>query len=138
MVAALMVLSLVTGAVIGQVLPRIGDDGPESQQIEIQFTDPNITATGALRYLPEEQVFVLEVTGMPEPPAGFVYQAWLIDGNAPIPVGVMNTESGELASAGNRDQFQTFAITVEAGPLGSAAPTSEPILVAALHETDSQ
>jgi anti-sigma-K factor RskA len=136
-IAALMILSLMTGAVIGQLLPQVGDDEPEAQQIEIQFTDPGITATGSLQYLPEEQVFVLELTGMPAPPEGYVYQAWLIDGNAPIPVGVMNTESGEFASAGDRDQFQTFAITVEQGPLGNPAPTSEPVLVAALHETDS-
>jgi anti-sigma-K factor RskA len=118
MVAALMALSLLTGGVLGWALT---------------FTDPSITATGELRYLPEEKVFVLEMTGMPEPPDGYVYQAWLIDEDTPVPVGVMDTDSGEFASSGDRDAYQTFAITVEAGPLGNAAPTSDPILVASLH-----
>jgi hypothetical protein len=133
MIAALLVVSLLAGAVLGQALPRFGDDQPEPDRIAIQFTDPSITATGELRYFPDEQVFVLEVTGMPEPPEGYVYQAWLIDESAPIPVGVMNPDSGEFASAGDRDAFQTFAITVEPGPLGNAEPTSDPILVAPLH-----
>ncbi len=134
MVAALMVLSLIGGTLLGQVLPRLDGDDVQGQQIAIEFTDPNITATGELRYLPEEQVFVLNVTGMPEPPAGHVYQAWLIDAGGPIPVGVMNPQLGEFASAGDRSQFQTFAITVEPGPLGNDAPTTEPILVAQLDD----
>jgi hypothetical protein len=134
MVAALMVLSLIGGTLLGQVLPRLGEDDVQGQQIAIQFTDPSITATGELRYLPEEQVFVLNVTGMPEPPQGQVYQAWLIDDSGPIPVGVMNPQLGEFASAGDRAQFQTFAITVEPGPLGNDAPTTEPILVAQLDD----
>ena len=135
MVAALMVLSLIGGTLLAQVLPRIGEDEVQGQQIAIQFTDPNITATGELRYLPDEQVFVLNVSGMPEPPAGHVYQAWLIDDAGPIPVGVMNPDQGEFASAADRSQFQTFAITVEAGPLGNDAPTTEPILIAQLDDT---
>ncbi|HVL25342.1 MAG TPA: anti-sigma factor, partial [Thermomicrobiales bacterium] len=133
MVAALMVLSLIGGTLLGQVLPRFNAD--EGQQIPIQFTDPTISATGELRYLPDEQVFVLDVTGMPEPPTGHVYQAWLIDAGGPIPVGVMDPASGEFASAGNRSQYTTFAITVEPGPLGNAAPTTEPVLVAQLDDT---
>jgi hypothetical protein len=134
MVAALMVLSLLTGAILGWAVPRLGDDQPEADRIAFQITDPSISATGELRYLPEEQVFVLEMTGMPEPPEGYVYQAWLIDEDAPVPVGVMDTDSGEFASSGDRNAYQTFAITVEAGPLGNAAPTSDPILVAPLHD----
>jgi anti-sigma-K factor RskA len=133
MVAALMLVSLLGGTLLGQVLPQF-DDGEEieGQQIAIQFTDPSITATGKLRYLPDEQVFVLDVTGMPELPEGYVYQAWLIQGDEPVPVGVMRAESGEIASAGDRDAFETFAITVEEGPLGNPEPTSDPILVASL------
>ena len=132
-IAALMLVSLLGGTLLGQVLPQFdSDEEIEGQQIAIQFTDPSITATGELRYLPDEQVFVLDVTGMPELPEGYVYQAWLIDENAPIPVGVMRAESGEIASAGDRNAFETFAITVEDGPLGNPAPTSDPILVASL------
>jgi anti-sigma-K factor RskA len=138
LVAALMAVSLLVGALLGVAVPRLGEDDPDADRIAIQFTDPSITATGELRYLPDEQVFVLEISGMPEPPEGYVYQAWLINDDAPVPVGVMNTKTGEFASAGDRDAFQTFAITVEAGPLGNDAPTSDPILVAPLHERDTE
>jgi hypothetical protein len=109
LIAALMVVSLLGGTLLGWALPHVDrDEESERQEIAIQFTDPTITATGALRYLPEEQVFVLDVSGMPELPEGSVYQAWLIDENAPVPVGVMRTGSGELAAAGDRDAFETF------------------------------
>lgn len=137
-IAAVALVSLLGGTLLGQALPQsFGDD--EAQQVQViavQFTNPDVTASGELRYLPEEQVFVLEITGLPELPEGQVYQAWLIDGSAPVPVGVVNPETGELASAGNRDAYQTFAVTVEQGPLGNPAPTSDPIMVAPLQDTD--
>ena len=133
MIAALIVVSLLGGAIFGAGLSQVSDNEGDAQQIAIQFTDPEITATGELRYLPEEQVFVLEVAGMPEPPSGYVYQAWLIEEGEPIPAGVMmNPETGELACVGDRDAFDTFAITIEPGPLGRPAPTSDPLLVASL------
>jgi hypothetical protein len=130
--AALMLLSLVGGVVLGQVLPRIGEDDNDMETMAIQIMDPSISATGELRYLPDEGVFILRVDNMPEPPPGMVYQAWLINDGNPVPVGVMNPALGEFASAGNPDAFQTFAITLESGPLGNDAPTSDPILVAPL------
>lgn len=136
-VAALMLISLIAGTLLGQLLPRFGEDEVQTQQIAIQFTDPNITATGELRYIPDEQVFVLTVNGMPAAPEGHVYQAWLIQGDTPVSAGVMKGQQNEIASVGNRSQFDTFAITVEPGPLGNETPTSEPILVAPLHDNDA-
>jgi len=136
-IAAAALVFLLGGTVLGQVMPQfIGDDPPEEQVFALQFTDPDITASGALRYLPDEQVFVLEVTGLPELPEGQVYQAWLIDGSGPVPVGVMGADADELATAGNREAYQTFAITVEQGPLGNPAPTSNPIILASLNESN--
>lgn len=134
MIAALMLLSLAGGVVLGQVVPLFDEDEPETQTIAIEFTDPGITATGELRYMPEEQVFVLTIDDMPEAPEGHVYQAWLIEDDQPVPAGVMNIAQGEVASVGDRNQFDTFAITVELGPLGNDAPTSDPIIVAPLQE----
>lgn len=137
-IAAVALVSLLGGTLLGQALPQFfgGDDAEQGQVIAVQFTDPEVTASGQLRYLPDEQVFVLEITGLPELPEGQVYQAWLIDGSAPVPVGVVDSATGELASAGNRDAYQTFALTVEQGPLGNPAPTSDPIMVASLQDTD--
>jgi anti-sigma-K factor RskA len=133
--AAVALISLLGGTILGQVMPRfLGDKAPAEQVIAIEFTDPDVAASGELRYLPDEQVFVLQVTGLPELPEGQVYQAWLIDGSGPVPVGVMGSDAGELATTGNREAFQTFAITVEQGPLGNSQPTSEPIMVASLQD----
>lgn len=136
-IAALMIVSLIGGVLLAQVLPQFDEDDTNGQEIAIQFTDPGITATGELRYLPDQNVFVLNVEGMPEPPEGHVYQVWLIQGGAPVSAGLMNVDQGEFASAGNRSEFDTFAITVEPGPLGNEAPTSDPILVAPLHGTET-
>lgn len=136
-VAALMLLSLIGGILLAQVLPSFGEEDIQGQQIAVQFTDPDITATGELRYLPDEQVFVLSIDNMPAAPAGYVYQAWLIKGDSPVPAGVMNVNQGEVASTGDRSQFDAFAITVEPGPFGNEAPTSDPILVAPLHDANT-
>lgn len=137
MVAALMLLSLVSGAVLARALPQLGNDEPASQEFAIQFTGEDVTATGVLRYLPEQQVFVLQVDGLTPPPEGFVHQAWLIGDEGPVPAGLMDTERGEVAAVAAIDQYQTFAITTEPGPLGNEAPTTEPILVAPLAKTDN-
>jgi hypothetical protein len=49
----------------------------------------------------------------------------------------MDPTTGEMATTGDRDAYQTFAITVEQGPLGNPAPTSDPIIVASLQDTDA-
>jgi hypothetical protein len=135
MVAALMLVSLVSGVVLAGVLPQIGNDKPASQEIAVQFTGTDVTATGVLHYLPDQQVFVLKVDGLTPPPEGFVHQAWLIGDDGPVPAGLMDTERGEVAAVAVIDQYQTFAITTEPGPLGNEAPTTEPILVAPLNKT---
>lgn len=137
-IAAVALVSLLGGTLLGQAMPQfIGDDAEEEQVIAVQFTDPALGASGELRYLPDEEVFVLEIAGLPELPEGQVYQAWLIDGSAPVPVGVMSGATGEIATAGDREAYQTFAITVEQGPLGNPAPTSDPIMVASLQGSGS-
>jgi hypothetical protein len=135
-VAALMLVSLVSGVVLAQALPQLGNDEPASQEIALQFTGTDVTATGVLRYLPDQHVFVLQVDGLTPPPEGFVHQAWLIGEAGPVPAGLMDTERGEVAAVGVIDQYQTFAITTEPGPLGNEAPTTDPILVASLNPAD--
>lgn len=131
-VAALMLVSIVSGVVLAAVLPQIGTDDEGAQRIAAEFTDPSVDASGELLYLPEEHVFVLDLSGMPELPEGQVYQAWFIEGDVPTSAGVMNAGTDVFATAGDRDNLQMFCITVEPGPLGSEAPTTDPILVAPL------
>lgn len=130
--AAVAVISLLLGGVIGQVLPRFGDDEPESETFTVEFTQDQGEAAATLSYLPDEEIFVFSVSGLPPPPEGYVYQAWLINAEGPIPTGTMAEGQEEMAAHGDKSQFTTFAITLEKGPLGSPQPTSDPIILADL------
>lgn len=131
--AAVAVISLLLGGVLGQVLPRVGsEDEPERETFTVEFTQPQGEAVATLSYLPEEEIFVFSVSGLPPPPEGYVYQAWLINADGPIPTGTMAEGQEEMATHGDKSQFTTFAITLEKGPLGSPQPTSAPIILADL------
>jgi anti-sigma-K factor RskA len=72
---------------------------------------------------------VVLLTGVPGPPAGHSYQAWLIDGTGPrsvglVPTGASRSEPLTLA-VGSGDR--TFAVTVEPAG-GSTRPTSDPVM----------
>ena len=50
-------------------------------------------------------------------------------GGNPVPAGVFDNATAQHAIAADRSQFNTLAITMEPGPMGTAAPTSESRLV---------
>jgi hypothetical protein len=129
--AAVAVISLLLGGVVGQVLPRFGDED-EPETFTVEFTQPQDEAAATLSYLPDEEIFVFSTSGLPAPPDGYVYQAWLINADGPIPTGTMAEGQEEMAAHGDKSQFTTFAITLEKGPLGSPQPTSDPIILANL------
>jgi len=68
----------------------------------------------------------LEMSGVPNPPPGRVYEAWVIppDGK-PIPVGVTSTGDATLP-LGGISNGETIAITEEASRVD--APTSTPVM----------
>src|SRR5919199_3724513 len=69
----------------------------------------------------------LEMRGLPAPPAGYVYEAWIIPpGAAPVPAGTTSSGQAELSLNG-QVVGTTVAITQEVAP-GVNAPTSTPIL----------
>jgi anti-sigma-K factor RskA len=137
LVAAVFLVLIVGGVVIAQVIQSIGGD--DSQTIKFAFTDPDISANGKLAYYPDEKKFVFSSSDMPELSEGQVYQAWLIQGDEPpVPGGVMDPSTGKVEISGDRNAFDTFALTVEPGPSGGAAPTSKPIVTAPLREGESK
>ncbi len=80
-------------------------------------------------------VLRLDVHGLPSPPAGKVYQAWIIPPKQePLPeptFAVSPDGSGSVQMIAVPEKGDVVAVTVE--PLGgSKAPTSKPILVATL------
>jgi anti-sigma-K factor RskA len=93
--------------------------------------DPN--ASGFAAVSPEGNVYVV-MAGLPDAPAGQVYQAWYIADGQPVSAGLMPAdENGLIVMNGPPPApgTSTVAITVEPAG-GSAQPTSDPIVVGEL------
>jgi len=134
--AALALLSLLAGAAIGRFLMADDPDPePAGETIAMQFSTPIPNVTGQLMYMPDQQVFKLSMENMPAAPHDHVYQVWLIDDSRSIPAGVMDRP--EFAVAADRDRYDALAITVEPAPIGSADPTTDPIMIAPLDEAET-
>jgi anti-sigma-K factor RskA len=129
--AAILVIGLVAGALLGRTL--LEDDTPSPEQIALQFPTDMALDDATLMYMPEEGMLHFSAPGMPAPPEGRVYQVWLIgDEQDPVPMGMVDHVTGEFGSTVDMSRYHTFAVTVEPGPLGNAAPSSDPVIVAEL------
>ncbi len=76
----------------------------------------------------------LELRGLPAPPPGHVYQAWVMRGGKPEPDAVFTVDrqgASDVPLRGDLDGAQAVAISVEPEG-GSDAPTTTPTVTAAL------
>ena len=89
-------------------------------------------ASGQVLYLREHQQAILIVNNLPPLPPDQVYQVWLIQNGQPQGAGILSTPTGETAMPADMSRYQQIAITIEPGPNGSPAPTSQPILAGRL------
>lgn len=128
--AAALIIAVLSGVVVDRVLLRTDEAQPET--IALQYRGDLQGEQGTLQYLPEQNVLRFRDLDLPEPPDDHVYQAWLIEDSVPRPVGVIDAETGQFVTTIDRERDDTFAITVEPGPLGSAQPTTDPVIVAPL------
>jgi len=91
---------------------------------------------GKAIYVRDRSSLILLATNLPRLPLGKAYELWLIPVvGAPVPAGVFRPDARGNATLINpplppRAEAKAFAITVEPDQ-GSAAPTSQPILVGA-------
>ncbi|MBA2521491.1 MAG: anti-sigma factor [Chloroflexia bacterium] len=131
-IAAAVLLVITTAAVIwGFQQTRQAEQAPRT--IALSVTDAAPGASGELAYLPTSDVMVLTLDDLPPVAADQVYEVWLIgDDGIPLPAGVFTDSSGRHAVAGNPDDYQAVAISIEPGPLGSEAPTTDPFASATL------
>jgi anti-sigma-K factor RskA len=127
--AALLVVSL---GLLGWNLSLRDSDEPETRTIALAAASGEITASGEATYLEEDGVLLLSVEDMPELGPNQVYQVWLIDEGVPVSAGVMQPVETDFAVSANPDDYDVVAITAEQGPVGVAAPTTEPVLTGAL------
>ena len=75
----------------------------------------------------------LQLSGMPNPPAGRVWQLWIQrDGQAPKPGPVFELGSGAVALPAGAAARGARVMVTDESPGGSARPSTQPVLVARL------
>ncbi len=105
---------------------------PQVETLALATTAMAPQASGNVHYMPQQGVLMLDVKDLPPLPEGYVYEVWLIGDGAPVPAGVFADATAQHAVAADRSKFNTLAITMEPGPLGTAAPTGEIYATASL------
>jgi anti-sigma-K factor RskA len=130
--AVLALLTLAGGILLGRTMFETDSDTPDQTVAQVTVTDPNLTASGTVEYVEEQGVVVLRMQDMPPAPQGYVYQVWVIDGDTPVSAGTMDPNTSGFATAADPGRYQTLAVTLEEGPVGSGQPTTDPIIVADL------
>ena len=137
-IAAILLLGLVGGVLLDRLVLRGEGDG-DVQRIALQSPAGLALGDARLEYLADERIVRFVGPNLPAPPEGQVYQAWLIAGDdaPPAPVGVIDPATGAFVTSADLGRYATFAVTVEPGQLGSSAPTTPPVIVAALPDPAS-
>jgi anti-sigma-K factor RskA len=86
-------------------------------------------ASGTVTEFRRQDAALVDLTGMPQPPAGKVYQLWLIDASGtPTSGGTFTPSADGTARVGVNQpmaRVRTVAITQEDGPAGARAPTMQ-------------
>jgi anti-sigma-K factor RskA len=105
---------------------------PVAETIALAPTDAAPEARGEVTYIPQDDLFILDVRDLPPLEPDQVYEVWLIGANGPEPAGVFDQPTDQHAIVADRDRYDTLAITAEPGPLGTEAPTGEIVATAPL------
>ena len=122
--AALLIVAL-AGLLAWNVALQTGGSGNE--RLVREFSGD--AGQGRLVYLEDEQAGLLELD-LDAQPAERTYQAWAIYGESPVSLGLVPNE-GVAAFRADLGDASAVAISIEPAG-GSAQPTSDPVLVAAL------
>src|SRR5436309_2923401 len=100
--------------------------GPEAIESLLRAFVPGATEA-------EQGLTLVEFSGMPALEAGKVYELWLIPQQGdPVPAAVFKPDaegSHVVVLARNLRGVKALAVTAEAGPNGTTAPTEQPQLV---------
>lgn len=105
---------------------------PPVETLALATTAMAPEASGEVHYMPDQGVLMLDVKDLPPLPQGYVYEVWLIGEGNPVPAGVFADATAQHAVAADRSLFNTLAITMEPGPMGTEAPTGEIYATASL------
>lgn len=88
----------------------------------IRGTLPTSNVTGQLIYYPQQRITVLVMHGLPQLEGTHVYQGWLLQGNQPTSIGLLNVKNGiaTVDFSGNVHGFDAAAVSLEPGPTESS------------------
>ncbi len=77
--------------------------------------------SGKLIYLPQQNITLLVIDGLPELEGTQVYQGWLIHGKRPTSIGLLNMQNGvaSVIYTGTFAGYQVAAVSREPGPMAS-------------------
>lgn len=128
-VAALAVAAVVA-LIAGAIGYSLAPNGPKDLRIAA-FDTPGSEAV-AVAYEPGTDRGWVVASGLDRPPSGRVYELWVqpTPGAAMQPAGVFVPRDGRVFQQVDLEpSFVTLAVSVEPGPNGSRAPTTQPILV---------
>ena len=136
--AAAFVLGTVAGVGFGHLAQPFGPSrqgpvaGPVAARYPLHGTGAMAGVTADAVVVPRDGLAVVDFRGMPQPPAGQVYELWLLTGDSrALPAGVFVPDSqGSRVVVVTQDLrgATRLAVTMEHGPDGASAPSQTPQL----------
>ena len=106
---------------------------PATRAVVLAGQGPAAAARARAFLSPDTRTLILYAYDLPELPPDRTYQAWVIPGKTPVPIGVFASGSGgvarlEAAEVSGLEAPVTVAVTIE--PLGGLPQPSGPIVLA--------
>ena len=88
-------------------------------------------ATGSLVYIPQNNITLLYLSGLPQLQGSHLYQGWLIHNSKPTSIGKLTIQNGiaSLTFSGNVTGFEVAAVSLEPGPNPSPTAPQGPVIV---------
>jgi anti-sigma-K factor RskA len=137
-VAAIVVVALLGGLVVGERIGELRAQAPPSQVAHFTLTGHGSMAgaSASVIDLKQDGIALVSFDGLPAVPAGKLYEVWLITpDNKAEPAGIfLPDENGQrlLVIEHPLKGYKLMAVTVEAAPSGVAQPTQTPELAGAI------
>lgn len=89
------------------------------------------TAAGSLIYIPQKDITLLYLHGLPKLQGSHLYQGWLIRNSTTTSIGTLTVQNGlaSLTFSGNLSGFDAAAVSLEPGPFPSKTMPAGPVIV---------
>jgi len=137
-IAAIMMLLLFGGLTVWNIALQQQNSSLEQQnttlqhQVALAYGLHGNGATGKLIYLPEQNITLLVIDGLPQLHGTQVYQGWLIHGKQPTSIGLLSMENGvaSVIYPGTIAGYQVAAVSREPGPMASKNVPAGPVVAA--------